>query len=145
MAADKPKKEPTLKPSGDGISVPPSIGEADSKGLSREEIAELGSAAATALSDPMWKMAFEMTLNQLVASWLQSSASETAEREDLYRRAVNLQDLEEVLVGVVNQLQQQNLSEQERADQDLNRFDDEQGFGLDELPGFLDGPLEPLQ
>jgi len=145
VAADKPKKEPTLKPSGDGISVPPSIGEADSKGLSREEIAELGSAAATALSDPMWKMAFEMTLNQLVASWLQSSASETAEREDLYRRAVNLQDLEEVLVGVVNQLQQQNLSEQERADQDLNRFDDEQGFGLDELPGFLDGPLEPLQ
>lgn len=105
-------------------------------GLTPEEIRDLGSAAATALSDPMWKEAFNLTLNEIIASWLQSAVHETRLRESLWHRAQNLKSLEAMLTAQVNAAQQVNLSEAEKAEQDLHRYEDIQGFGLDDVPGF---------
>lgn len=104
--------------------------------LSPEEIAELGQAARTALSDPMWQDAFQATLSQIVASWLQSQPEDKKLREHLWMRAQNLVSLEDQLVANINELQGQKLTENEEAEQDLNRFLDEQGFNLGDIPGY---------
>lgn len=121
----------------------PSLSEADSSpNLSEEEIAEIGQRAATALSDPLWSQTFKLTLNQIVARWLQSDVNATRERENLWHQAQNLFALEEVLMGQVNALQQINLTKAEQAEEDLNHYENIQGFGLEDILDGMD-TIEP--
>ena len=104
--------------------------------LSPEQISSLGSEAAIALSSPLFQTAYGMVLQELMQQWLTSQPGEEKLRESLYLQARNLFSLEAMMVSQVNQAQQLNLSEAEKAEQDLIRYEDEQGFGLSDLPGY---------
>lgn len=104
--------------------------------LTAGQIEEIGVAAATALNSPIWKQAYKMALNQIFARWLQSDASEASLRESLWHQAQNLFLLEDMMQGPINDLQALNLSKAEQAEEDLNRYEDMQGFGLEDI---LDG------
>ena len=96
------------------------------RGGTREEILTLGSEAATLLSAPVFNEAYRMTMDQIVEQWLTSETPES--REALWHQAQNLAEVTRALLAHVNAAQAINLSEEELAEQDLNRWEDEQGF-----------------
>ena len=130
--AEKENSKPAAKTRARGkktSSQPPSPGS-----MTEDEILKYGEEAAQLLNAPVYNIAHKMALDSLVDSWLQTADNETQKRESLWLQAQLLGLTAGMLLEMVNAAQNINMSEEEKAEQDLNRFLDEQGF-------VGDGPL----
>lgn len=106
----------------------------ESEELTPQETQELGKEAAELLSSPVMNRAYQMMVQNLVNQWLESEVDQKELRESLYHRARDLSQTVEMLGVMMNDAQQLNLSPQEKAEEDLNHYDELQGFGLQDLP-----------
>ena len=94
--------------------------------VSPEEVRALGHEAATLLSAPIFNEAYRATMDQIVEQWV--TAQTTEQREALWWQIQSLAEVTRQLLSHVNAAQALNLSEEEKAEQDLNAYQNEQGF-----------------
>lgn len=115
-------------PEAESFDLPPSLQPKmpEAQPVNREEILALGQQAAELLSAPIFNEAYRMTVDQIVEQWLTTDDPQL--REQLWLQAQNLAAVTQNLLGHVNAAQSVNLTEAEMADQDLSRFESEQGF-----------------
>lgn len=96
--------------------------------LTQEEILALGEGAARLLNDDLYNLAHELALSGIMEDWIQTEPHNDLERERLYHEAQALGRVARRLQAMLNAAQQINLTEAERAERDLHRYEDEQGF-----------------
>ena len=94
--------------------------------LSREEAMQLGQEAATLLAAPIFNHAYRATMDQLMETWMTTEDRE--QRDFLWTMVQGLAEVTRHLLANVNAAQALTLSEEQMAEQDLRRYEDEQGF-----------------
>jgi endo-alpha-1,4-polygalactosaminidase (GH114 family) len=98
--------------------------------LTLDEVLVRGEEAARLLESPVYQLAHNMAIESVVEEWISTEEGETQKRESMWREIRALALTQDMLVALINQAQQQNLTQEQAAEQDLNRYEDEQGFGL---------------
>ncbi len=125
---DTSAKAHAASPAVESTELPPSMQPSMpvEQPVNREEIQALGHEAATLLSSPVFNEAYRATMDQIVEQWMTSETTE--QREAMWWQVQNLAEVTRQLLSHVNAAQALNLSEAEQAEQDLNAYQDEQGF-----------------
>lgn len=94
--------------------------------LTMQEILTLGEDAARMLKSDVYCLAHEMTMSQIVDEWL--AEENPVEREARWHEAQALGRVARKLKSLVDAAEQVTVQENQRAERDLHRYEDEQGF-----------------
>jgi hypothetical protein len=104
----------------------------DDSGLSRQQVLELGQMASEALNNPIYNVAHQMIVGELIESWAATSPKETNRRESLWHEIQAAGKLAQRMAQMVERakelLQRQGAEQQ----QEENEYLDRQGFGFGE-------------
>ncbi len=99
--------------------------------LTKEKILELGEQAAQLLNSDVYNLAHQMAISQIENDWMGTSPKESLKRESLWHEAQAHGRAAQNLKALINAAQSQNLTDAQKAEQDLLRYENYQGFGLE--------------
>ena len=101
-------------------------------GVPLQEILNMGQAAAQMLNSPIYNVAHQMAVQEIIAQWSATQPKEREKRESCWYELQAQGRAAQTMAGMVERAQQAQTAQSEGQANAEKEYLDRQGFGLDE-------------